>query len=96
MNPVKSKRETEMNRIALKVARIADPYAPLNIFYCRETAESIRAYSDYERERFHLVPGDEYFFIYQANGALLYTVNVTADAPLTAASELMELIARKF
>lgn len=96
MANVKSNRAQELDRIARHVARIAEPRAQLVIFYTHETAESVRAYSEFERERFHLVPGDEYFFIYQANGALLYTVNVTADAPLTAAAELMGLIARKF
>ena len=47
------------------------------------------------RQRFNVVDGDEYFFI-SKGPSLLYVVDVTADSYLTAAHELMELIARKF
>ena len=53
--------------------------------------------SPYDQRRFHLMPGEEYFFIFEkATDDLLYVVDVTADSILTAISELVNLLARKF
>ena len=63
--------------------------------------------SDYQRQkltewtwnRLHLVEGDEYFIVYRDNGTdieYLYSVNVTFDSYLTAADELLHLLAVKF
>ena len=55
------------------------------------------ATSPWDRSYHHITPGDEYFWIFDGvTGDLLYTVNVTGDSVLTAASELMNLLARKF
>ena len=53
--------------------------------------------SPYDQRRFHLMPGEEYFFIFEREtDYLLYVVDVTADSTLTAISELVNLLARKF
>ena len=68
------------------------------IIYHRATEDWLEsAVSVWERQYHHLVPGGEYFWIWEREtGDLLYTVNVTGDSVLTAASELMDLLARKF
>lgn len=53
--------------------------------------------TEWERKHHQIVRNDEYFWIWEREtGDLLYTVNVTGDSVLTAASELMNLLARKF
>ena len=66
------------------------------IRYAMETEETLSRFSDFDREYFRLLPGEEYFYVMRRNGDLLYVVNVTCDSPLTAFSELTQLIARKF
>ena len=46
---------------------------------------------------YDIMPGDEYFWIYdRSDGTLLYVVNVSADSVLTSAYELYRLISNKF
>lgn len=73
------------------------------VTFSRLTNETIEEFSAWDRKRFVLLPGDEYFFIWETcrpdvpdPDGLLYVVNVTADSLLTAASELMNLASRKF
>ena len=43
------------------------------------------------------MPGSEYIYIREVDtGALLYAVEVTGDSVITALSELMDLLSRKF
>ena len=42
-----------------------------------------------------LINGEEYIFIFEKK-TLLYAINVTGDSTLTAISELMDLLAKKF
>ena len=56
------------------------------LFYRRETDESIKSMTGWEYIYIrHLITGD-----------LLYAVNVTGDSVLTALSEFMDLLSRKF
>ena len=87
-------RTEELTRIARNVMDMVWPYAHVEITYRRETAESLNDYTEWGRQRFGLLSGEEYFFIWR--GELLYVVCVSADSVLTAAHELMDLIARKF
>jgi hypothetical protein len=66
-------------------------------------AESIADFTEWERERNELFIGHEYFLIWEVPDPyaidpfhLLYAVNVSADSVLTAVSELMNLVSRKF
>ena len=53
--------------------------------------------SPFDRQRFHLLPGEECFFIFEKEtDDLLYVVDVTGDSIMTAISELVNLLARKF
>ena len=64
------------------------------------TYGTLALYSQRDVDRFHLMTGEEYFFITEDNvketSIILYAVNVTGDSYLTAAAELMALIANKF
>lgn len=64
------------------------------IIYCSPTKEAVTKNS-LLAERFHVIPGDEYFMIYDKK-RLLYCVNVTGDNVLTAIEELMLLLSKKF
>ena len=88
-------RTEELKRIAKCVMEMISPYARgVEITYRRETDESVNDFTEWAHERFGIVPGNEYFYVWRP--VLLYAVNVTADSVLTAAYELMKLIANKF
>lgn len=73
------------------------PDKDIDIAYRREDMESVKEFSDWDRQCHHILSGDENIYIWDAkNGTLLYAVNVTGDSVLTAISELMSLIAKKF
>ena len=69
-----------------------------NIIYRRATDPWLESTTtEWERKHHQIVRNDEYFWIWEREtGDLLYTINVTGDSVLTAASELMNLLARKF
>lgn len=69
-----------------------------NIIYRRATDPWLESTTtEWERQYHQIVRNDEYFWIWEREtGDLLYTINVTGDSVLTAASELMNLLARKF
>ena len=73
----------------------------ITIRYDEPTEETISTYGDWFRRYHHILPGDEYFMIYEKQNDgqpdyLLYVVNVTGDSSLTAADELMRKVAAKF
>lgn len=69
----------------------------ISITYGKETEESIKALKPWDVQRFGILSGEELFMVWDdRTGDLLYVVNVTADSMLTAVSELMNLLARKF
>lgn len=69
-----------------------------NIIYRRATDPWLESTTtEWERKYHQIVRNDEYFWIWEREtGDLLYTINVTGDSLVTAASELMNLLARKF
>lgn len=69
-----------------------------DVNYHRATSPWLEAVTTEWERRYHtVISGDEYFWIWEREtGDLLYTINVTGDSVLTAASELMNLLARKF
>lgn len=69
--------------------------ADVTVSYENITAAEIAKMDEWTRMEHHFLPDEEYFLVYLGK-KLLYTVNVSCDAPLTAASELMDLVARKF
>lgn len=69
---------------------------PLRLLYMEvDEATAHGAFTEYERERFRILPGDEIVTVTGQDG-LLYVVHVTGDSVLTAVSEVMELVAKKF
>ena len=97
-------RNVNLASIAAKINDLVDAYGRRNdiiIKYQKLTKESIAEFSAWDQKRFSLIPGEECFFIYEVNpdsdkDSLLYVVCVTGDSLLTAAEELMDLVARKF
>ena len=90
-------RAIHMMDIANRIEQLANEHIdePISITYELLTAEGLMEYSEWQRKKCSLTRGEEYFFI-SRTGELLYTVCVTCDSVLTAAKELMDLIARKF
>ena len=71
----------------------------IEITFENVTVDSLAAFSELQRRYHCILPGQETFFIWEKNGDrrnLLYTVNVEGDSYLTAAQELIDLVARKF
>ncbi len=95
-------KTVQMTRLLEHVSAIMDelrPDKPLMIVYGREDDETVNnCYSDWQRQRFEIIPGNEYITIWQDEAPcnLLYVVNVTWDSPLAALHELFELLQHKF
>lgn len=69
---------------------------PLRLLYAEiDEATARGAFTEYERERFRILPGDEIVTVTGQDG-LLYVVHVTGDSVLTAVAEVVELLANKF
>ena len=88
---------------ALKLLNYARPERNLGISYVKPNAETIERFTDWQRRRNHIYAGGEYFLVWDYSPDwetdepdLLYAVDVSADSLLTAASELMNLVSRKF
>ena len=99
-------RSFDMSAIAEsaeKLLKFVRPQRHIGITYIKPDAETIKQFTPWQVERNHIITGCEYFLVwdYSPNwetdaNDLLYAVDVTADSLLTAASELMSLISRKF
>ena len=88
---------SEIAKAAMSLVRMARPDSDIDIAYAQETPESVADFTEWQRELKRIYAGSEYFHIWDGrSGSLLYAVNVTSDSLLTAASELMQLIANKF
>ena len=58
---------------------------------------SIDNFTEWEQKYFHILTGEEYIIIWdEEESHLLYVINITGDSILTALSELMNLMSRKF
>lgn len=75
----------------------------IEITFYKVDDEVIESFTDFERNKHHLLTGEEMFFIFEVPDPgdidpqhLLYTKCVTADSILTAAAELMDLVSHKF
>lgn len=90
-------RTLDLQQIANDIERMTNRHIsePVSITFEKPTYRTLEDFSVFQREKFGLTRGDEYFFISRGQ-ALLYVVNVTADSILTAAHELLGLIAKKF
>ena len=95
-----------LNHIAIEAEKLICNYGrrrDIAVTFCTLTDEILEEFSAWDRKRFNLLAGEECFFVWETSRhdvpdpyGLLYVVNVTADSLLTAASELMNLAARKF
>lgn len=90
-------RTLDLQQIANDIERMTNQHIsePVAITFEKMTKWTLQEFSVWEREKFRLTSGEEYFYIYRGP-ALLYVVNVTGDNVLTAANELLALIAKKF
>lgn len=90
-------RTLELMQVACDVERMANRNLsePIAITFEKMHAGSLAEFTQWQRQKFILIGGDEYFFICRA-GELLYVVNVSGDSILTAAKELITKIADKF
>lgn len=99
-------RTESLNKIATQIEGLVYQYgrrSDIVITFSKLTNEEIAKFNDWDRKRFCLIPGEECFFVWEAQQPgspstdhLLYVVAVTGDSLLTAAGELMNLVSRKF
>ena len=69
----------------------------IHLAYVRETEHSVKRYSSFQQQYFGILTGEEFIYVTDdVTGDLLYAVNVTGDAILTAVWELMGLLSKKF
>ena len=85
------------------MARVYGRRQDIEITFDCLTDESITGFTDWERIQKALIPGDEYFFVWETPAPdstephhLLYAVNVSMDSYLTAIYELTSLLFKKF
>lgn len=92
----KATKTAQMEFVAQEITTLVNRFVrdPIEITYRRETEESVKDYTEWGRQRFGIHSGFEYFYVWR--GEMLYAVDVTADSVLTAAEELMRLLAEKF
>ena len=92
-------RNENMTRIAQELTTIIRTYGRRKdvcvTFICPTADEIPKIFSEWQRMQFHPHSGDELFLFY-GDDELLYVVNVSADAYLTAIWEAMDLASRKF
>ena len=105
MTTMQEQKTLQMESIARTMTNMlheCNPYADDAIIrYAVLTPENIETIPDFHRRYHGLMVGCEYFLIYEKQKSgypdyLLYAINVTADAPLTAVEELMRTVAAKF
>ena len=84
-------KEENLNYCIKKIKEILDYLRPGN----KWAIAYGKAQSTWSKGTHVMYSGEEYFYIFEEN-RLLYTVNVTADSELTALSELMNKLAKKF
>lgn len=97
-------REEQLSDIATRINDLVTDYGrrkDIAIIYSKLNKKNLDKFSTWDRERFTLIAGEECFFVYEINmrtvkSNLLYVVAVTGDSLLTAAEELMDLVAKKF
>lgn len=97
-------REDDLADIGKRLADITGIYGrrSITVRFLKLTPELIAGFTEWDVKRFGLLSGNECYFIYatdetpDAKEELLYVVNVTCDSLMTAAYELMDLLARKF
>lgn len=69
----------------------------VDFVYREEDEESVKMYSDFQREYHRIYPGNWYVYVYDVEDAsILYAINVTLDSVMTAIGEVMAKIAPKF
>lgn len=96
-------RNEQMNSIAETLTSLIYNYGrrkDITVTYAKPTNDDMAKFSDFAIHYHQIYKGEEYFFIWEnqpdKKPGLLYVVNVTADALLTAIWEAMDLISRKF
>ena len=99
-------RAIQMQRIAnyaVNMLHLARPKRDIRIEYIMPDEASINRFTQWQREKLHIRPHDEYYLVWDDSPDwntdkpdLLYAVNVSIDSLLTAANELLDLLSRKF
>lgn len=89
-------KQEEINRGLAAITKYLKTLKPQKVWQIYYTiAEEHHNFTEWERQYFGILNGEEYLLIYDSV-KLLYVINVTGDSTLTALSELMDLLARKF
>ena len=89
-------RNEKLKDIGKRIEDLVNTYGRTKIVVTYEymTEERVHDFSEWDVRRFFLHPSRECFFVW-INEELIYVVHVDADSYLTAADELMRLVAVK-
>lgn len=98
-------RTETMNQIARELTEMIEKYTSnhrkdIRVEYCHMDADKLSTFTPWDRKRFDLFVGVEYFMIWKMEDdevvRLLYVVPITDDPPLVAIESAIHLISWKF
>ena len=97
----RKERMDEMLVHVNQMLRRIHPNRGLVVNYLKMTDNDLESFSDWDRKRFVLHTGLEYFIVTEwepgaTRAYVLYVVDVSADSELTAMDELFHLLSHKF
>lgn len=91
----KAEQMQEALRKVMDICEITRPGKNGRLFYVRMTEDELEDFSDWDVKRFSLRSGDEYIFVAEDNGHILYALNVSGDSVMQSIAELTNLLAGK-
>lgn len=96
MDKSKAELMSEALKKAEEILQIINPGKKWSIKYIRFAPEVRPMFSDWDVERNRLRNNDEYLCIWDDEGYLLYTINVSANSVKWNMAELFKLIGDKY
>ena len=92
-------KEREINYGIMQIESILQMIRPekrWRIMYAKVTDDVLNSFSDWQKQYHGIRKNEEYFFIWNEEGCLLYVLNVSAESTLYSLSNLLKLLADKF
>lgn len=92
-------KESEINYGVVQIQGILQMLRPekrWRIMYAKVTDDVLNIFNDWQKKYHGIRKNEEYFFIWDDEGCLLYVLNVSAESTLYSLSNLLKLLADKF
>lgn len=95
MSEMKAKQMAEALEKVMEISAITRPGQKYIMWYTRMTEEELGVFTDWDVKRFGLRAKDEYVFVADNTGHILYAINVSGDSVMQSVAELTDLLAGK-